>query len=272
MKKRNLKYFILGVAILIFALAISFIIYFAFIKEENIEEINTNYYPVNEVEEQENNRENSNSDEIQNTEEKENVSSNQTITDSSNTQNKNESTNTSINNQSQSTIPRTNNSSSTNPSNSSNITKNEESKESQPVIKEEPKVSEPQEKTETVQSTTPKVKVTCSDANSKWKTFKSEYQISHKAKITLSREDGIAYGTKANSFGYGYYIDNFARNYSDDECEIDYWTTTVFVPNTTCGENDDIHIKKFIMPYTENFISIFEYLNKLGYDCHDRSL
>ena len=276
MKKGNLKYFVMGVVILLIVVAVSFGIYRSFVKDESVEEINNNYLPVNEEQQEDEIKEDSQSNETQETEKKETIDNKQTTTNSNeNSQSSNQTSNT-TNSQNQTSTPKTNTNSSSSSTTSPNTQKNEEKKEevkeSKPVTKEEPKVVESKEKTETPTPTVPKAKVTCSDANSKWKAFKNEYQVSHKAKITLNRADGVNYGTKASRYGYGYLIDTIARNYSDDECTVEYWTTTIFVPTTTCGENDDIHIKEFILPYTENFISIFDYLNNLGYDCHDRSL
>lgn len=148
-------------------------------------------------------------------------------------------------------------------SSSANNTK-EESKPTEPQ-KEEPKTE-----TETSSQNLPKTKTICTDSNAEWKKFKEDYQVRMKSKITYSQSEGNAYGKKANNLGYGYNIDTIARHYSNDDCEVDYWTTTIYVPTLTCGKNNETKIQHFILPYTENLISVYAYLNSLGYDCSDR--
>ena len=148
-------------------------------------------------------------------------------------------------------------------SSSANTTK----EESKPI---EPQKEEPKTETETPSQDLPKTKTICTDSNAEWKKFKEDYQVRMKAKITYSQSEGNAYGKKANNLGYGYNIDTIARHYSNDDCEVDYWTTTIYVPTLTCGKNNETKIQHFILPYTENLISVYAYLNSLGYDCSDR--
>ena len=219
---------------------------------DNIDESNKD---VNDVDNEE--KDNSDKESIQvsnNSSNIKNEDSNKNTTSQNNnnsqTSKNNTSKNSSVNNNSTSNKTTTSsNGSNTNATNSNN---NQESNQS------------------VVTETTPKEKEICSDSDSGWNVWLSNYKKQNpNSKIFDTQQESISYGEYAATKGYGYWYNSQPSTYNGENCTRSIYMTMLYIPKGLCVDSNNEGNPQFYIPATEkeNLLDIITYLKNEGYDC-----
>lgn len=114
----------------------------------------------------------------------------------------------------------------------------------------------------------------CSSKNKGWTYYLKDFQKDNPYSMIFDTQaEAIAYGEyAAMNYGYGYWYSKNAKNYSDDECQKNFWSVELYIGITTCTDNNGKYNPMTYISATkkENLIDIYKYLSNHGYNCGDK--
>ena len=136
-------------------------------------------------------------------------------------------------------------------------------------------------KTTTKPTTSPKAtKTTCNSSNQGWIAYIADWKKRNSTSMIFDTLDqAIAYGEYAKrNYGYGYWRSQEPQSfdgtyYEDSECKKGFYSVELYVPDLTCGANNEYKYKSFYLPATskDNLIDVYTYVTlNIGYKCEDR--
>lgn len=104
---------------------------------------------------------------------------------------------------------------------------------------------------------------------------KKKYQEFAKYSMLFeSLKEAKEYGDYAMHLSYGYwYSPQPVIKYEGDGCYSEFYEVELYVPDLTCGDNDEYHYKSFYLKPTpkSKLIDAYKYVTKnLGWNCSDR--
>ena len=152
--------------------------------------------------------------------------------------------------------------------------KHENVSEEQPLIeKEEPiKNSEDtqNEVVNEVQNDTTPVLSVCSNSDSEYLSFLSQYQKNNPTHYVVnSFEEAKAFGGKAMyEYGYGYEQNSLPVIFNGTNCTKEIWYVRIWVPSGECSINETYNSKMWLASSDiNNMVDVFDFLRSKGYDC-----
>ena len=119
-----------------------------------------------------------------------------------------------------------------------------------------------------------KTKQVCTENDAEYKKWLNNFLNTNKSTLVFdTQSEAKEYGEYASeNFGYGYWYSSTPKTYSDENCTKSIWDVRLYVGVTACTDTNGNYSKMMYINATpkENLISIFEYLEKQGYDCHGK--
>ena len=144
--------------------------------------------------------------------------------------------------------------------------KNENVSEEQPLTEKE----EPIKNSEDTQNDTTPVLSVCSNSDSEYLSFLSQYQKNNPTHYVVnSFEEAKAFGEKAMyEYGYGYEQNSLPVIFNGTNCTKEIWYVRIWVPSGECSINETYNSKMWLASSDiNNMVDVFDFLRSKGYDC-----
>ncbi len=116
------------------------------------------------------------------------------------------------------------------------------------------------------------VKHTCTDADSEYVSWKSDYLHRHNtSRLYDSFDLAYAAGDKISYYSYGFIVDKSPSRYSDDTCTKEVYSLEIYVPSGICENNPVIYVPNNVDILGQQLKSV-DYLKQIGYECAGKNL